>query len=37
VLLPSLQPLDTAEEIREFATARFLPSLPEASLRAARV
>jgi len=36
LLLPGLQPLDTADDIREFATEHFLPSLPEA-LRTARV
>jgi AcrR family transcriptional regulator len=30
LLLPSAQPLDTAEDIREFATRHFLPSLPAA-------
>ena len=30
LLLPGPQPLDTAEDIRAFATAHFLPSLPEA-------
>lgn len=33
LLLPSARPLDTAEDIREFATQHFLPSLP-AALRA---
>ena len=33
LLLPGLQPLDTADDIRAFATAHFLPSLP-AALRA---
>lgn len=33
LLLPSAQPLDTAEDIRAFATQHFLPSLP-AALRA---
>jgi AcrR family transcriptional regulator len=37
LLLPSLQPLDTVDDIREFATAHFLPSLPESLRRAARV
>jgi AcrR family transcriptional regulator len=32
LLLPSAQPLQTADEIREFATRHFLPSLP-ASVR----
>lgn len=32
LLLPSVEPLDTAEDIRVFATRHFLPSLP-ASLR----
>ena len=36
LLLPSLQPLDTEDDIRTFATAHFLPSLPPA-LRAAPV
>ena len=36
LLLPSLQPLDTEEQIRTFATEHFLPSLPPA-LRAVRV
>jgi AcrR family transcriptional regulator len=36
LLLPSLQPLDTADDIRAFATRHFLPSLP-AALRAAPV
>lgn len=30
LLLPGPRPLDTAEDIRAFATAHFLPSLPEA-------
>lgn len=30
LLLPSLQPLDTEDEIRAFATEHFLPSLPAA-------
>lgn len=30
LLLPGVQPLDTAEDIRAFATAHFLPSLPPA-------
>jgi AcrR family transcriptional regulator len=30
LLLPSAQPLDTADDIRAFATAHFLPSLPAA-------
>lgn len=30
LLLPSVQPLDTAEDIRAFATRHFLPSLPAA-------
>lgn len=34
LLLPSLQPLDTVEDVRAFATTHFLPSLPIA-LRAA--
>ncbi len=33
LLLPSAQPLETAEDIRAFATQHFLPSLP-AALRA---
>ncbi|MGV0740848.1 TetR/AcrR family transcriptional regulator [Mycolicibacterium sp. XJ870] len=33
LLLPSVQPLDTADDIRAFATRHFLPSLP-ASVRA---
>ena len=36
LLLPSLQPLDTADDVRAFATAHFLPSLP-AALRAVAV
>jgi hypothetical protein len=32
LLLPSVQPLQTADEIRAFATRHFLPSLP-ASVR----
>ncbi|MDT5104754.1 MAG: hypothetical protein QOI25_2267 [Mycobacterium sp.] len=36
LLLPSAQPLDTAEDIRDFATRHFLPSLP-AALRAVPV
>lgn len=36
LLLPGAQPLATADEIRAFATAHFLPSLPQA-LRAVRV
>ena len=36
LLLPSLQPLDTADDVRAFATAHFLPSLP-AALRAVPV
>jgi AcrR family transcriptional regulator len=36
LLLPSLQPLDTADDIRAFATRHFLPSLP-AALRSAPV
>ncbi|OBF28740.1 TetR/AcrR family transcriptional regulator [Mycobacterium sp. ACS4331] len=36
LLLPSLQPLDSAEDIRAFATTHFLPSLP-AALRALSV
>ena len=36
LLLPSAQPLDTAEDIRVFATRHFLPSLP-AALRAVPV
>jgi AcrR family transcriptional regulator len=36
LLLPSTQPLDTADDIREFATRHFLPSLPIA-LRGAAV
>ncbi|MGY4711991.1 TetR/AcrR family transcriptional regulator [Mycolicibacterium sp. CBM1] len=36
LLLPSREPLETAEEIRAFATQHFLPSLPEA-LRAVPV
>ena len=34
LLLPSAQPLETADDIRAFATQHFLPSLP-AALRAA--
>lgn len=34
LLLPSAQPLETADDIRAFATQHFLPSLPGA-LRAA--
>lgn len=30
LLLPSPQPLETEDQIREFATRHFLPSLPEA-------
>jgi hypothetical protein len=30
LLLPSAQPLDTADDIRIFATQHFLPSLPAA-------
>lgn len=30
LLLPSVQPLDTADDIRAFATRHFLPSLPAA-------
>ena len=33
LLLPSVEALDTAEDIRAFATRHFLPSLP-AALRA---
>jgi AcrR family transcriptional regulator len=33
LLLPSVQPLDTADDLRVFATRHFLPSLP-AALRA---
>ena len=33
ILLPSAQPLDTADDIRAFATRHFLPSMP-AALRA---
>ena len=36
LLLPSLQPLETADDVRAFATEHFLPSLP-AVLRAVRV
>lgn len=36
LLLPSVQPLDTADDIRAFAAAHFLPSLP-AALRAVSV
>jgi AcrR family transcriptional regulator len=36
LLLPSLQPLATADDIRAFATRHFLPSLP-AALRSAPV
>jgi AcrR family transcriptional regulator len=36
LLLPSAQPLDTADDIRDFATRHFLPSLP-AALRAVSV
>jgi AcrR family transcriptional regulator len=35
-LLPSAEPVDTADDIRAFATKHFLPSLPDA-LRAAPV
>lgn len=28
LLLPSMSPLDTADDVREFATQHFLPSLP---------
>jgi hypothetical protein len=28
LLLPSMSPLDTADEVREFARTHFLPSLP---------
>lgn len=35
LLLPSVEPLDTADDIRAFATRHFLPSLPEA-VRAVR-
>lgn len=30
LMLPSVQPLDTADDIRAFATTHFLPSLPAA-------
>ena len=30
LLLPGAQPLDTADDIRAFATQHFLPSLPMA-------
>jgi hypothetical protein len=33
LLLPSAQPLETADDIRAFASQHFLPSLP-AALRA---
>ncbi|MGZ5364996.1 MAG: TetR/AcrR family transcriptional regulator, partial [Mycobacterium sp.] len=33
LLLPSVQPLESADDIRAFATVHFLPSLP-AALRA---
>ena len=36
LMLPSVQPLDTADDIRAFATTHFLPSLP-AALRAVPV
>jgi AcrR family transcriptional regulator len=36
LLVPSLQPLDTPDDVRAFATAHFLPSLP-ATLRAMTV
>ena len=36
LMLPSLRPLETADDIRAFATAHFLPSLP-AALRAVSV
>ena len=36
LLLPSAQPLETADDIRAFATRHFLPSLP-AALRAVPV
>lgn len=36
LLLPGLRPLDTIEDIRAFAAAEFLPSVP-AALRAATV
>lgn len=36
LLLPSVQPLETADDIREFARVHFLPSLP-AALRAVPV
>lgn len=36
LLLPSLQPLDSVDDIRAFATTHFLPSLP-AQLRAIAV
>lgn len=36
VLLPSAQPVESADDIRAFATQHFLPSLP-AALRAVRV
>jgi AcrR family transcriptional regulator len=36
LMLPTVQPLDTADDIRAFATEHFLPSLP-AALRAVSV
>ncbi|BBY27952.1 TetR/AcrR family transcriptional regulator [Mycolicibacterium sediminis] len=36
LLLPSVEPLETADQIRDFATRHFLPSLP-AALRAVPV
>ncbi len=36
LMLPSAAPLDTAEDIRAFATTHFLPSLP-AALRTVRI
>ena len=36
LMLPSMQPLDTADDIRAFAAEHFLPSLP-AALRAVSV
>ena len=36
LLLPGLEPVDTPDDIRAFATAHFLPSLP-AALRAVSV
>jgi hypothetical protein len=36
LMLPSVAPLDTADDIRAFATTHFLPSLP-AALRSVAV